>query len=123
MRLLLDTQAVVWWLTADRRLSPAAREVLDGQETDLAVSAASVWELAIKRASGKYDGVDPAVALAGPGVAEIAITARHGDHAARLPLHHRDPFDRVIVAQAILERRVLMTSDATLGKYGCATLW
>lgn len=123
MRLLLDTQSVVWWLTADDRLSSAARDVLRAPTSDLAVSAASVWELAIKRAAGKYHGIDPAEALQAPGVSELVITSRHGRHAAGLPLHHRDPFDRVIAAQAILEDRVLVTSDRRLAAYGCAVLW
>lgn len=123
MRLLLDTQAAVWWLTADPRISEAALSAIRAPDADIAVSAASVWELAIKRVLGKYDGVDLHDALAGPAVAEIAITGRHGRHAAGLPLHHRDPFDRVIVAQSILDGRVLVTSDGLLRHYGCATLW
>lgn len=122
MRLLFDTHAVVWWLTADARLSPAARRAITSPAADLAVSAASVWELSIKRASGKYEGIDPAVALTLPGVSELAITAAHGSYAASLPVFHRDPFDRVILAQAFMEDRVLVTRDATLTRYGCATI-
>lgn len=123
MRLLLDTQAVVWWLADDPRLSTRAAEVIEVAGEDAVVSAASVWELSIKRASGRYEGEDLLGASTAAGFTVLPITGEHGKLAGELPLHHRDPFDRVLVAQAIIEDRVLVSSDALLGAYGVPVVW
>ncbi|MBF6618796.1 MAG: type II toxin-antitoxin system VapC family toxin [Patulibacter sp.] len=123
MRLLLDTQAIVWWLEDDPRLSARAAEAIARAGTDAVVSAASVWELAIKRAAGKYPGDDLLGPAEAAGFTILTITGAHGKLAGELPLHHRDPFDRVIVAQAIIEDRVLVTSDAVLARYGVPVIW
>ncbi|MTD46163.1 PIN domain-containing protein [Conexibacter sp. W3-3-2] len=123
MRLLLDTHAAVWWVTDDPRLSQRAGEAIDDPGNERLLSAASVWELTIKRKAGKYTGVDLHDVLQTADIAEVPITAAHGRFAADLPLVHGDPFDRVIVAQAMLERCVLVTGDPRLREYGCAVLW
>lgn len=123
MRLLLDTQAVVWWLADDPCLSPRAAEVIEAAGDDAVVSAASVWELSIKRAAGRYEGEDLLGAATAAGFTMLPITGEHGKLAGELPLHHRDPFDRVLVAQAIIEDRVLVSSDAVLGRYGVPLVW
>lgn len=123
MRLLLDTHAIVWWLEDDVRLSPRAAEVIATNAAEAVVSAASVWELSIKRAAGRYAGDDLLGPVAAAGFAVLAITGAHGKLAGELPPHHRDPFDRVIVAQAFLEERVLVTKDTALALYGVPVVW
>ena len=123
MNFLLDTQAAVWWLNGSPRMPAGTRATLDDPANGRWLSAASVWELSIKRALGKYSGVDLLTALDLADLAEIPITARHGDRAGSLAPHHRDPFDRLVVAQALLEDLVLVTSDELLARYPCAILW
>lgn len=123
MRLLLDSHTAVWWAQAHPKLSVTARDALNDPANTRVISAASVWELTIKRKSGKYGGVDLIDVLATADVEELPITAAHGRLAGDLPPHHGDPFDRVMVAQALLEHLVLVTSDRRLAAYGCATLW
>ncbi len=107
---LADTHALLWWLAADRRLSDGARAVIEAGEAPVHFSAASVWEAEIKAASGKLVLRDDLLgALEADGFLEIAIAARHTHEAARLPPLHRDPFDRMIVAQASLEGFTVVT--------------
>ena len=121
---LADTQALLWWLADDARLSGPARELIAAGEAPVHFSAASVWEAEIKAASGKLAAPDELLeALEADGFVELAITSRHAREAARLPLLHRDPFDRMIAAQALLERLTVITSDATIAEYGAAVLW
>jgi PIN domain nuclease of toxin-antitoxin system len=118
MRLLLDTHVFVWVVTADGKLQRAAREAIVSAE-EVYVSAASIWEIAIKARLGKISG-DPselAAAIEGTGFRELPVTARHAAHVATLPMHHADPFDRVLVAQAMLEPLRLLTADAVLAQY------
>ncbi len=121
MRLLLDTNALIWWLMDTRRLSKRARDtILTG---DVWVSAASAWELAIKRAAGKLESpADLPGAMRASEFRELPITVEHALAAAGLPQHHRDPFDRMLVAQAQLEDLTLVTADQRLAAYGIATL-
>jgi PIN domain nuclease of toxin-antitoxin system len=124
MRLLLDTQVVIWWLGGDeQRISTRAREAIARAGEDAVVSAASIWELSIKRANGRYTGPD----LLGPATAAgfeiLSISGEHGKLAGELPPHHRDPFDRVLVAQAMIEDRVLVSSYAVLPAYGVPVIW
>ncbi len=118
LKLLLDSHVVLWVLADDPRLGTEARDAIGDPENDVAVSAASIWELEIKVATGRLR-IDaellPEVVQVGYGV--LDITAQHGVAAARLPLHHRDPFDRLLVAQAQLEGLTLVTRDALFAPY------
>lgn len=118
MRLLLDTHLLLWALAAPAKLSPATRKQLDSAE--VFVSAASIWEISIKSALGKLDA-DPADILAAiepAGFALLPITGAHAAKVATLPAVHRDPFDRMLVAQALSEPMILFTNDEVLRPYG-----
>lgn len=123
-RLLLDTHALLWWLGDDPGLSSDARVAIADPGNEPLVSAASVWEIAIKRALGKLEAPDelPSV-IVEAGFAWLPVTAAHAWHVRDLPLHHRDPFDRLLVAQALLERLPVVTGDPRLADYGVATRW
>jgi len=118
VRLLLDTQIYLWFLADSRRLSKKARQDI-AHADEVMVSAASIWEASIKVALGKLQ-VDPPALVEGiqaSGFAELPIRAAHGVMAAALPDHHRDPFDRMLLAQAMREPMHLLTADATLARY------
>jgi PIN domain nuclease of toxin-antitoxin system len=118
VRLLLDTHIFLWAVTDGERLTAEARRLLlDADE--VYVSAASIWEIAIKAALGRISGdMDQMVAAVNAsGFEELPITARHAASVVRLPAYHRDPFDRLLVAQAMTEPLVLVTADAVLGRY------
>jgi PIN domain nuclease of toxin-antitoxin system len=118
MRILLDTQLVLLALGGYHRLPREARRLID--QSSVFVSAASIWEIAIKSSLGKLDADPTAVneALAPTGFGELAVTGEHAAHVAHLPPHHRDPFDRLLVAQSLLEGLVFVTADANLAPYG-----
>lgn len=118
MRLLLDTQIYLWFLADSARLPKAAKQEIQHAD-EVFVSAASIWEASIKAALGKLK-VDPAQLVAGieaSGFIEMPIQAAHGVLASSLPHHHRDPFDRMLVAQALAEPAHLLTADSALGQY------
>lgn len=125
MKLLADTHAYLWWLTGDRRLSASARNALSDPASVVFVSAASIWEVAIKSALGRIDpdGVDLVAEIANSGFEELSITGRHAHEAGALPPHHQDPFDRMLVAQAQVEGLTCVTRDPVFGSYGVGTLW
>lgn len=124
MRLLLDTHALLWWLDDDPALSEVAREGIADPNSEVLVSAASVWEAEIKAATGRLDlRVDLLDQIAINRFVELPVTARSAVEAARLPLHHRDPFDRMLIAQARVEGLRLVTRDARVASYDVATLW
>lgn len=119
MRLLLDTHVLLWWLGADRRLSRSVREILASEESDIAVSAATIWEITIKRGLGRID-VDLSEllsAIAADGFAELPMRFAHSLTLESLPRHHDDPFDRMLIAQSIAEGRRLVTHDASVLRY------
>jgi PIN domain nuclease of toxin-antitoxin system len=121
---LADTHALLWWLSDDDRLSAPARALIAAGEVPVHFSAASIWEAEIKAASGKLVVPDDLLdALAADGFRELAVTARHAREAARLPPVHRDPFDRMIVAQARMEGFTVITADPKIADYGQAVLW
>jgi PIN domain nuclease of toxin-antitoxin system len=128
MRLLLDTHAFLWWLAGDEALSASARAAI-GDETDAVfVSAASTWEISTKHRLGKLPGVsaivgDLAEAIEGQGFVGLPIAIRHGQTAGALPGPHRDPFDRMLIAQALLDDLVLVSSERVLDAYGVRRLW
>jgi len=117
--LLLDAHAVLWWLADDPVLDPAARSAIADPTNDVLVSAASIWEIEIKRALGKLDaptGLVAAVEEAGFGV--LPITGPDAERAGTLPAHHRDPFDRMLVAQADRVGAIVVSRDAAFAAYG-----
>jgi PIN domain nuclease of toxin-antitoxin system len=121
---LADTHTLLWWLSDDPRLSVRARDLIAAGEVPVQYSAASVWEAQIKAASGKLVVPDDLVdALDADRFSELPISARHARTAARLPPLHRDPFDRMIVAQARLEGLYVITADAKIADYGAEVLW
>lgn len=122
--LLLDSHALLWWLDDNPKLTSDARRALEGSDTALYFSAASMWELAIKRAAGKLDLPDSMLAiLAEEEFVELRISALHGLRAGALPPHHKDPFDRMLVAQAQCERLTVVTCDPDIAAYGVPVLW
>ena len=123
MQLLLDTHAFLWWSGADPALGPRARAAVADHDNIVFVSAATAWEIATKRASGKLDApAEIADWVRREGFAEMAIEIDHAVLSAELPRHHRDPFDRLLIAQASIEELTLVTADAEIMKYGVETL-
>lgn len=124
-RLLVDTNVVVWLLLGDREsVSDGARIALEDEGNEISVSAVSTWEIAIKRSVGKLSIENRwASALTQLGFDPMPITSQHAAHVEGLPWHHRDPFDRLLIAQALLEERALVSSDARLSAYGVDVLW
>ena len=124
MRLLADTQAALWLLGDDERLSPRADQMLTDASNEVMLSAAVVWEVAIKRSLGKLDAPDGfAGLLLDAGAVPLAVSIDHARAVRSLPWHHRDPFDRLLVAQATLEDAVLVSSDERLYAYGVQVVW
>ncbi len=118
MKLLLDTHAFLWWNGGDLQLPAQFREAIALPSNEVFVSAASVWEIAIKRGSGKIMFDQPIVkAILGHGFRTLAISAEHTEWAGDLPVLHRDPFDRLLVAQAHLEGLTLITVDSHILTY------
>lgn len=122
-RLLLDTQAVLLTFADDPRLAPSARSAIADPANDVFFSAVSIWEIAIKRALGKLRAPVGIAALAEEsGFQELVVTSFHAEQAGSLPMHHRDPFDRMLVAQAQAEGLSIVTSDRRIPLYGVRTL-
>lgn len=120
---LLDTQAFLWWLGDEGQLGTKARAAIGAAENEVLVSAATTWEIAIKRHNGKLEAPgDIESWIAASGFSELAIEVGHSVRAGELPDHHRDPFDRMLVAQAQLEELIVITSDPDIAKYGVAVL-
>jgi len=124
MRCVLDTHAYLWWLRDDSELSAAARDALMDPASVVHISAATVWELAIKQRLGRLDlhGANLVAEIEANGFVELPVPARHGQRAGTLPMHHRDPFDRLLVAQAEIHGLVLVTRDRVLADYGVEVL-
>jgi PIN domain nuclease of toxin-antitoxin system len=118
MKLLLDTHILLWWLTQDRKLSPTETAMITDPDNLVFVSAATAWEIAVKKMIGKLEAPDdlPA-ALAVNNFLELPITIDHSQKLYHLPLHHHDPFDRIMVAQAMCEGLTLMTRDIKIALY------
>jgi PIN domain nuclease of toxin-antitoxin system len=119
LRLLLDTHILLWWMADDPALPQAARQAIADPDNEVLVSAAAVWEIAIKQASGKLEApLDLLPAVAENDFGLLAITAVHALAAGALPPLHADPFDRMLVAQAQAEGLTLVTVDSRLADYG-----
>ena len=115
----------MWALSDPERLGRLARRVLEDPASEALASAASVWEIAIKASLGKIDFPlsELAPSLSAAGLGELPVDVRHATAVRHLPAHHRDPFDRMLVAQALVEGLVLVTRDRELGAYGVRTVW
>ncbi|NLG22528.1 MAG: type II toxin-antitoxin system VapC family toxin [Actinomycetales bacterium] len=125
MTLLLDTNVVIWLLLGERRSIPDdVADSLGSPAETVLVSAASVWEIAIKRSLGKLRiGDNWYAALMGLDLNHLQVSAAHAVGVEDLPWHHRDPFDRILVAQALAEGAVLVTADRSLDAYAAPTWW
>ncbi|HET8930127.1 MAG TPA: type II toxin-antitoxin system VapC family toxin [Acidimicrobiales bacterium] len=124
MRLLLDTHALIWAARDPGRLSARAAAAIRDQDNDVWVSAASGWEIAIKRARGRLNFPDPDREMLGQlGMTELSIALVHGAEVARLPDHHRDPFDRMLIAQARVEQLSLVSADGAIAAYDVEVCW
>jgi PIN domain nuclease of toxin-antitoxin system len=126
--MLLDTHVLLWWLSGNEAVPLASRQAIASDENEVFVSAASVWEISIKHKLGR---LPTAAFLIGDldnlverrGFSALAITLDHGDRAGALPLHHKDPFDRMLIAQALAESLTLVSNDRLFDRYGVARLW
>lgn len=119
---LLDTHILLWWLADDRRLSVDLRGLITTAPV-VVVSAVSAWEIAIKRALGKLRAPEDLAAVVDrSGFSPLPITLQHAQAAGVLPRHHHDPFDRMLIAQAELERLTIVTVDDRFRDYGVATV-
>lgn len=123
MRILADTNIFIWCDRQPHAIKPGLLATLEDTRNEVFVSVASVWEIAIKRATGKLGFPAPIAETAERlGFEILPITAAHAEHAGALPRLHGDPFDRLIVAQTYLEGLILATTDRALGRYGVPTL-
>jgi len=123
MRLLLDAHTLLWWLEESPSLSAEAYEAIAEPDNDVVVSAATVWELEIKRATGKLEAPGQLVRrITAEKFEPLPITLEHGAGAGKLPLHHSDPFDRMLIAQAQIEGLTLVTRDPRFAPYAVMTL-
>jgi PIN domain nuclease of toxin-antitoxin system len=128
VRLLLDTHALLWWLAGDKSLSVTARSAISDSANEIFVSAASAWEIRTKFRLGKLPGAalvaaDIAGYVADQGFLELVIRLVHGQVAGALPGPHRDPFDRMLVAQAVTDNLVLISNENAFDAYGVKRLW
>ena len=127
-RLLLDTHALLWWLDGDNRLPEACREVIDDETVAVYVSAASAWEISTKFRIGKLPGAaevanNIAACIESQGFEPLPISIRHAQRAGLLPGPHRDPFDRMLAAQAQAEELPIASRDVVFNGYGVRRLW
>jgi PIN domain nuclease of toxin-antitoxin system len=119
LRLLLDTHLLLWWLEASPSLPATARDLIRDPENTVFASAVSLWEIRLKQSLGKLRlPVDFSERLAGEPFESLPLMASHTRQVGLLPWHHRDPFDRMLVAQALAEKLVLLTADEALAAYG-----
>jgi PIN domain nuclease of toxin-antitoxin system len=123
-RLLVDTLALLWWLGDGPALSSVARDAIAAPSNEPLVSVATIWEIAIKRSIGKLTAPDDLPdRILGEGFALLPISQVHAWEVRDLPVRHRDPFDRLLVAQGLIERLPIVTADTRLGAYGITVLW
>jgi PIN domain nuclease of toxin-antitoxin system len=128
VRLLLDTHALLWWLLGDSALSAAAQAAVANEANQTFVSAVTAWEIAIKHKQGRLPSaprliVDLDDMIARQGFIELSITIRNAESAGGLPLFHKDPFDRMLIAQALAENLMLVSNEAIFDRYGALRLW
>jgi PIN domain nuclease of toxin-antitoxin system len=128
MRLLLDTHALLWFVWNHPNLSATARNLMTDPKNTLLFSAASIWEIAIKVSIGKLTLADPYdvfmnQATTSTGLTILPLEVRHAAALTALPLHHRDPFDRMLIAQALVEKIALVSADTVFNAYPATRLW
>lgn len=128
MRLLLDTHAFLWWLDGNRRLSDTARRAIEDAANDIVVSAVSAWEITTKHRIGKLPRAgavarNVAGTIANQGFEELAIPVTDAERAGRLPGPHRDPFDRILIAQALVHDVAVVSLDRAFDRYGVNRIW
>jgi len=128
VRLLLDTHTLLWWLAGDQALSDAAREAIADPDNEVFVSTASAWEIATKYQLGRLSGAalitaDIAGAVVSQGFTELPISIRDGQAAGGLPAIHKDPFDRMLIAQAVTAGMVIVSNEAMFNAYAVPRLW
>lgn len=128
MRLLLDTHALIWWWTNDPHLPRTARTVMTSPEHEVFVSAATGWEIATKIRKGQLTELRSSLPtfsedVLRDGFRHLPVMANHGVHGGSLPGPHKDPFDRVIAAQAMIEDCTVITCDPEIAAFGCKVLW
>lgn len=128
MRLLLDTHTVIWWVDQDHLLSPSSYAAIADPINDLLLSTGTIWEIAIKVGLAKLSLSRPyrqwlSQAMADLGVAVLPVAVEYADVQAELPKHHRDPFDRLLIAQAIVENVPMVSNDTIFDQYGVARVW
>ena len=128
MRLLFDTHSLIWWLVGSDRLPPAARRAIVDEANHKLVSAASAWEITTKHRLGRLPAVDEFVAdiagaIAAEGFEELPIGFGEAGRAGALPGPHRDPFDRMLIAQALARNLILISSESLFDQYGVRRLW
>jgi PIN domain nuclease of toxin-antitoxin system len=128
VRLLLDTHTLLWWLDGDPALSPTAQAAIADEASEIFVSAASSWEIATKYRLGKLPGAATvatgvAACLAAQGFAELPTTVAEGQKAGSLAGTHRDPFDRMLAVQAIMNDLVLVSNESVFDQFGASRLW
>ena len=128
MRVLLDTHALLWWLADSVQLSRTAYSMISDESNDIIVSAASAWEIATKYRLGKLPeaeatALDLAGAISQQGFEELAITVADAERAGHLPGPHRDPFDRMLIAQALERELMVVSIDSAFDAYGVNRVW
>ena len=122
-RLLLDTHVLLWSLAEPSKLSTRAREALEDAHNDVFVSAVTAWEISVKRAKGRLAAPDNlSEVIEKRGFTHLPLHFHHAEQAGNLPSHHRDPFDRFLIAQAQIEGLVLVTRDSRIPLYGIRTM-
>lgn len=118
MKILLDTHILLWWLADDQRLPSQAASAIADRDTEVVVSAASAWEISIKQAAGRLDAPEDLLdAVTANDFRTVAITAAHAVASGRLPPHHSDPFDRMLIAQAQIEGFIVVSVDKRFSDY------
>jgi PIN domain nuclease of toxin-antitoxin system len=128
MRVLLDTHSFLWWVGGSLRLTPRATDVISKPDTEVLVSVASAWEIAIKASIGRLDLEEPAeqyvpARLRRHGFAALPVELAHALRAGALPRHHGDPFDRLLIAQAQVEDLPIISADPLIGLYDVEVIW
>jgi len=128
MRLLLDTHALLWWWKDDPRLSKRAADAISDEANTVLVSAASAWEIATKHRIGKLPGVETALRefnelIVADGFSHLAVAHNHAIKAGGFDVEHRDPFDRMLAAQAMIEGAALVTDDAAMRLFSVESFW